>query len=233
MDNQTTQSKSRNNDTYYDKDYFADQQKVGIDNTFGVTKVFQKHISESDTVLDFGCGGGFLLSQISCTKKIGFDVNLVALETAKLNGLITVNSYDDIDDNSVDVVMSNSAIEHTPTPFEDICKLHSKLKVGGKAVFRVPHETIGYKYKPNDWNYHLYTWSPMAIGNLFNEAGYNVISVDNEKGMQPPLYKLFRNVSFLINITSSIYRIIRLIIEELGIKSASCDGYSILVAEKK
>ena len=95
---------------------------------------------------------------------VGFDVNSVALETAKLNGLITVSSYDDIDDNSVDVVMSNSAIEHTPTPFEDICKLHSKLKVGGKAVFRVPHETIGYKYKQNDWNYHYLLGRQWQLG---------------------------------------------------------------------
>ena len=224
---------NRSNKTYYDKTYFSDQKKVGVDNTFGVTKIFQKHIMSSDTVLDFGCGGGFLLGQINCSKRIGFDVNSVALETAKLNGLITVSSYDDIDDNSVDVVMSNSAIEHTPTPFEDICKLHSKLKVGGKAVFRVPHETIGYKYKQNDWNYHLFTWSPMAIGNLFNEAGYKVISVGIEKGMQPPFYKIFRKIPLVSVFASFSYRLVRLIVEELGIKAASCDGYSILVAEKE
>lgn len=223
---------NRNNKTYYDKTYFSDQKKVGVDNTFGVTKIFQEHIMPSDVVLDFGCGGGFLLGKINCAKRIGFDVNSVALETAKLNGLTTVSSYDDIDDNSVDVVMSNSAIEHTPTPFEDICKLHSKLKVGGKAVFRVPHETIGYKYKPNDWNYHLFTWSPMAIGNLFNEAGYKIISVGIEKGMQPPLHKIFRKIPIVSNLASFLYRLVRLIFEELGIKAASCDGYSILVAEK-
>ena len=72
----------------------------------------------------------------------------------------------------------------------------------------------------------------MAIGNLFNEAGFDVISVDNEKGMQPPFYKIFRKVPFLNNLASSVYRILRLILEELGIKSAHVDGYSILVAEK-
>ena len=223
---------NRDNKSYYNEDYFSDQKKVGVDNIFGVTKIFESHIESSDTVLDFGCGGGFLLGQINCGERIGFDINSVALETAKLNGLIAVNDLDDVDNNSVDIVMSNSAIEHTPTPFEDICKLRTKLKIGGKAVFRVPHETIGYKYKPNDWNYHLFTWSPMAIGNLFNEAGFDVISVDNEKGMQPPFYKIFRKVPFLHNLASSVYRILRLILEELGIKSAACDGYSILVAEK-
>lgn len=203
-----------------------------MDNTYDVTKVFEKYISSSDTVLDYGCGGGYILSKIDYAKRIGFDVNPIALETAEMNGLIAVDSYDSIEDNSIDVLISNSAIEHTPTPYEDLCKLRSKLKIGGKAVFRVPHETIGYKYKPNDWNYHLYTWSPMAIGNLFNEAGYDVVSVDNEKGMQPPFHKIFRKIPLLIYFVSSFYRMIRLIIEELGIKAASVDGYSILVAKK-
>ena len=105
---------------------FSDQKTVGTDNIFGVTKIFESHISSSDTVLDFGCGGGFLLGQINCGERIGFDINSVALETAKLNGLIAVNDLDDVDNNSVDIVMSNSAIEHTPTPFEDICKLRTK-----------------------------------------------------------------------------------------------------------
>ena len=64
--------------------------------------------------------------------------------------------------------------------------LKEKLKVGGKIIFVVPYDS--YRYKPNDINYHLYSWSPMNLGNLFTEAGYRVIEAKEFVHRWPPFY---------------------------------------------
>ncbi len=51
----------------YEEHYFNDFKKEigefgGRANKF----MFEKHVLPSDTVLDFGCGGGFLLSNLNC-----------------------------------------------------------------------------------------------------------------------------------------------------------------------
>ena len=48
-----------------------------------------------------------------------------------------------------------------------------KLHVGGRIIFVVPCESIGFGYKSNDINHHLYSW--MSIGYLLTEAGFTVI----------------------------------------------------------
>lgn len=221
------------NKDYYDEKYFEAQKQVGLDNVKTIKHFFEPHINKDDHVLEFGCGGGFLLSSINCSRRVGFDINPTALATAKKLGVETFDSLEFIEDNSFDVVISNSALEHTPTPYEDLVKLRSKLKENGKVVIRVPHETLGWSYKPNDWNYHLYTWSPMAIGNLLNESGFDVHNVVVEKSKQPPLFNFIKRSRFLLKISGKIYRIFRIIIEELGINTIGIDGNSVVIASKR
>ena len=63
-------------------------------------------------------------------------------------------------------------------------KKGTKLKSGGKIVFVVPNEKKN-KYKENDINFHLHTWSEMNIGNLFTHAGYKVLKVEEIKYKWP------------------------------------------------
>lgn len=219
--------------SYYDAQYFSEQKSTSIENAEVIKEYFQSHISCDDKVLDFGCGGGFLLASISCKLRYGFDINDVALNAAQSNGLITVNNLNDIDNSSLDVIISNSAIEHTKTPYEDLCTLRNKLKTGGKAVFRVPHETLGWKYKSGDWNYHLFTWSPMSLGNLFNEAGFNVVEVKIRREVRPPFRKFIIKSPKIYSLASKVYRFLRIIADAIGFKNIPVDGYSILIAENK
>lgn len=41
----------------------------------GLIKKYTGYISKEDVVFDFGCGGGFLLKNIECKKKIGVEIN--------------------------------------------------------------------------------------------------------------------------------------------------------------
>ena len=95
--------------------------------------------------------------------------------TAKKNGVEVFDNVAAVPNNSIDVIISNNALEHALQPLDELRGLKQKLKVGGKIIFVVPCESISMKYKPNDINHHLYSWSPMCIGNMFTEAGYSLI----------------------------------------------------------
>lgn len=112
---------------------------------------------------------------MKCNKKVGVEVNPAAAEVLKQNGIEVFQNADDIPDEYVDVEISNSALEHTLHPFEELKSLNRKLRKGGKIIFVVPCEAISHAYKPNDMNHHLFSWSPMCIGNLFTEAGFTLI----------------------------------------------------------
>lgn len=160
---------------FYAENYFNWQKSIGEFGGWANKKKFAEFISCNDEVLDFGCGGGYLLKNIECKKRIGVEINSTAAETARENGLEVYNFVDDVPDNYVDIIISNNALEHTHYPLDELKKLYKKLRNNGKIVFVVPCENITYKYRPNDINQHLYSWSPMCIGNLFTLAGFSVI----------------------------------------------------------
>ena len=66
----------------YNKEYFIYQKLIGSKNRNLVNR-FNKFISPNSVVLDFGCGGGYLLDCLNCKYKIGIDINVEALSSAK------------------------------------------------------------------------------------------------------------------------------------------------------
>ena len=57
-------------ENYYQEDYFENyQKKIGEFGGKANLFKFKKYIKLSDTVLDFGCGGGFLLKFLDCKNK--------------------------------------------------------------------------------------------------------------------------------------------------------------------
>lgn len=174
---------------HYDNDYFNWQSPIGEFGGWANQTKFLEHVSPDQVVLDFGCGGGFLLKGLNCKRRLGVEVNPAAAESARDNGLEVFNRVVEVPDGLVDLIISNNALEHTLQPLEELKGLHEKLKPGGKAVFVVPCESIFYEYKPDDVNHHLYCWSPMCIGNLFTEAGFSVIESKAYIHKWPPKYR--------------------------------------------
>lgn len=224
-------NRMQNSRSYYDLSYFDQQKDAADHNSHAIMAKFAEYIIDTDRILDFGCGSGYLLNRLECAEKHGFDINNSALEHAEQFGIITHRCLSNIEDKFFDVIISNSALEHTPDPRQSLLELKKKLKVGGTIVFRVPHETLGWSYKEGDWNYHLFTWSPMALGNLFNDCGYVGIKVQVEKRKSPLFQQYYEHIPILLHLFSKTYRLLRLILDELGIKPIGVDGYSFLVAK--
>jgi SAM-dependent methyltransferase len=154
--------------------YFAWQsagQEVGglID-----ARKFVQYVRETDTVLDFGCGGGFILKSIRCQRRIGVEINPVARAAASIKGLECYEDLSDVSDSVADIVISNHALEHVPNPIGAIKEMVRVLKSGGQLVLVLPIDDwrTQLRYNPTDINHHLYTWTPQLIGNTLMESGF-------------------------------------------------------------
>ena len=91
----------------YKAEYFNWQREVGKFGGKANLFKFRDHIKATDRVLDFGCGGGFLLEQLNCAQKVGIDINPV-IESP--DGVTILKSYEVTVEafgaNSFDVVIS-------------------------------------------------------------------------------------------------------------------------------
>src|SRR5215218_2786367 len=141
-------------ENHYQNDYFNNYQKKmgefgGLANKF----MFEKYINTEDSVLDFGCGGGFLLKNLICKEKFGVEINPIAREYCNnVNGIKCFSGLDYIADESIDVVISCHCLEHTTSPYNLVGELYDKLRKGGKIIIVVPLDSYKFFWKPKDVN---------------------------------------------------------------------------------
>lgn len=192
---------------HYDDKYFSSQRSIGEFGGQANLSKFQDYIKPKYNIIDFGCGGGYLLENIKCKNKIGIEVNLSARRQAELNGIKAYESITEIEDSWADLIISNNALEHCLHPLQELKNLYPKLKDGGLIVFVVACESVSYKYVPNNINHHLYSWSPMCIGNLFEEAGFIVKESKAYINKWPPYYRQIAKIGgkTLFEICCKIY----------------------------
>lgn len=181
------------NPNHYDQKYFEWQQSIGRLTGRANSFMYQPYIGLEDSIVDFGCGGGFLLKELACKERRGIEINPVARDNAKSMGITVVNSVDDLAPGSADVVISSHALEHTLDPLGILIKLKGLLKPGGRLVLVTPFER-DVNWKPNDINQHLFTWSPMNLGNLATKAGFVVETCEVVHHRFPPGALLLENL---------------------------------------
>ncbi|MGA8234597.1 MAG: class I SAM-dependent methyltransferase [Candidatus Acidiferrales bacterium] len=160
---------------HYGEEYFKWQSEIGRFGGWADLSKFSRYIRDDMKVLDFGCGGGYLLANIQCLEKIGIEINPVARAEADRNGVRTCGSVAEIENGWADIIISNHALEHCPHPLRELEDLLPKLAFGGIAVFVFPCEAAKNRRRWDDPSHHLYSWSPMSAANLFSEAGFDVV----------------------------------------------------------
>jgi SAM-dependent methyltransferase len=151
---------------------------------------FTPYLAPTDRVVDFGCGAGYflkyLLEQGAIAEGVGIDISEAAREEGRQESIVVHASAADIPDDWADAVISNNALEHTEHPLAELRSIYPKVRPGGRVIFRIPCEHIGYRYQPGDVNHHLYSWSPMAAGNLFTDAGFEIEAIGTDMKKWPP-----------------------------------------------
>jgi SAM-dependent methyltransferase len=175
-----------NAESHYDEHYFVSRERDFQFGGWANLPKFAGFIRDTHTVLDFGCSGGYLLEHIRCARKIGVELNSVPRAIAGQKGIEVHERLTTVAPESVDVAISNHVLEHTINPLAELRAIRQKLKPGGKLVIVVPSEGPRVRYKPGDSDFHLFTWSPMNLGNLLTAAGYKVIESKAYRHKWPP-----------------------------------------------
>jgi SAM-dependent methyltransferase len=170
------------------KEYF--QGRFGSVSELGrqfQSSYFKPYCDESLTVLDFGCGDGTILSSLPARNRIGIEVNPVCHEAiirknAKLEPPISVYvNIKQIAGSSVDLIVSNHCLEHVLNPLGTVREMRRVLRPGGRLVIVTPFDDWrsikNRTWQPNDADNHLFTWSPLNLGNLLSEAGFEIIDI--------------------------------------------------------
>jgi SAM-dependent methyltransferase len=135
---------------------------------------FCSYVKDGDAVLDFGCGGGSVLSSLNCARRLGVEVNPAARAEAVRHGIECYESLLEVPDGCIDVAISNHALEHVIHPIGVLKELRKKLKENGTLVLCLPIDDwrVERHFDPSDINHHLHTWTPQLLGNSLCEAGF-------------------------------------------------------------
>jgi SAM-dependent methyltransferase len=176
-------------DGSHGEEYFAYQQRdAEIASLIAVTR-FAPYVEATDSVADFGCGTGWLLRHLTAAEKVGIEPNPAARDHAAAIGIRTVDAAERLDEASVDVVVSNHALEHSLSPYDELVALRRVLRPGGRIVLCLPVDDwrARAQRRPDDGNpdHHLFTWTPLLIANLLGAAGYEVDSARAFTYLQP------------------------------------------------
>ena len=139
----------------------------------------QPLIDESDRVLEYGVGIGLNLRDLRCRERVGFDLSGYGREVCEAAGIDFTNKLDDLSGRRFDKVICHHVLEHVPGPLDTLRVIGDVLEPGGQLILVVPFERERrfYRHDPEDIHRHLYSWNPLSLGNLLDEAGLTVRSV--------------------------------------------------------
>lgn len=139
---------------------------------------FRSFVRPADTVLEFGVGAGWNLRELSCARKIGYDVATFLEADLRSAGIEFHPSIQDLPDALADVLICHHALEHVLEPAKVLGELERLLKPGGALLLHVPLETRRKyrRFDPAEPNHHLYSWNVQTLGALVSQCGWQVES---------------------------------------------------------
>ncbi|MBN2501623.1 MAG: class I SAM-dependent methyltransferase, partial [Anaerolineales bacterium] len=172
--------------------YFAGQKTGGQLSVQWNLPFWLPHLKPAGSVLDFGCGGGYLLAGLPVGSKTGVEINPAARQEVQRQGIDVYPSLEDIPGGrAFDCILSSHALEHVPSPLLALKAMRPLLRPDGKLLLLLPLDDWRarhhHRYHPNDIHFHLYAWTPQNLGNLLVEAGFVPQEVRVITDAMPPL----------------------------------------------
>lgn len=176
----------------YNKKYFEFQKSIGQFVGIMFCDFYNKHINENMKVVDFGCGGGYLLEKIKCKHKIGVEINKTIHNDIKAKGITPYESLSSIRDDDIDVFIMHSVIGHLKDPLQVISQMSKKLNEKGMVIVYLAHDNHDFDLK-NDINNIYFSFSKRNIRNLFSSNNFQLVYYKHYKSSWPPYYqKLYK-----------------------------------------
>jgi 2-polyprenyl-3-methyl-5-hydroxy-6-metoxy-1,4-benzoquinol methylase len=145
----------------------------------------RRHIPETATVLDVGCGDGHFLLQLSQKNKVGLEFNPTAAETARKRGLQVIEQkMEEIASESFDALTLFHVLEHLTDPVEFLQQALRILRPTGLLVISVPNNDafIGsdLQHPANAPPHHTLRWRAEAFRFLPKLLPVNLVQLTPE-----------------------------------------------------
>ena len=138
---------------------------------------FSPYISSRDSVLDFGCGGGWILRALKPARGVGVEINPAARSVCKAHGTQVYPSLDAVPDAAFSRIISHHCLEHVPYPIETLKALRQCLEDDGRLILVLPVDDWRRQrdFTGADKDHHLHTWTPRLIANTLIDAGFHCV----------------------------------------------------------
>jgi 2-polyprenyl-3-methyl-5-hydroxy-6-metoxy-1,4-benzoquinol methylase len=197
----------------------------------------KKLFQETKTVLEIGCGQGFLLDKFDIKEKYGIEPSQEASNLASKIASIRNIGYEQINDNEkYDLVFSYCVIEHVENPNNFIQKNYQILNGGGIMCVALPiQDKFNYDLVFAD---HIHHFEDKNFKILLNNNGFEVINFELGRGSyfnigmyicQKKEFAINRKFSFIknknINHVEQIFENINAIIEKYKNNQIFAFGY--------
>jgi SAM-dependent methyltransferase len=196
--------------------YFQVQETAGLLGADYNKFIFAPYVDQDDDVLEFGCGGGFLLHNLRARTKTGIEINPAARAHAAKLGLDVYGTLDEVRERKFSRIITSHALEHVPGPLEALIEMRQLLTPDGLLVWLSPMDDWRNAnqrvWSPDDHDMHLYTWTPLLIGNLLTAGGFRPRSISVLTHAFPPtsLAKLlWQTNARLFYLAARIWSIVR------------------------
>jgi len=139
----------------------------------------QPLLRDADSVLEFGVGTGLDLWKLRCRRRVGYDPSQFGKQACEQAGIQFVHDLEQLQGEKFSAVICHHVLEHVPSPLDSLRAMAELLQPGGRLILVVPYEygRSFNRYRPDEINRHLYTWNPLTLGNLLDEAGFRPESV--------------------------------------------------------
>jgi len=136
------------------------------------------YLDPSWSIVDFGCSAGQITAKLKVREKVGVEVSEAAVRVAReAHGLQVVRTLDELPASTYDAVVTHHVLEHVVDPIRILLAFQRILKSAGKAIIVVPGEAAwypGHNHWREEINKHLFSWTPLTLGNLCVSAGFVV-----------------------------------------------------------
>jgi 2-polyprenyl-3-methyl-5-hydroxy-6-metoxy-1,4-benzoquinol methylase len=145
--------------------------------------MFKKHLSDSYSVLDYGCGVGGFLKYLSKenVEANGIETNSNARSLAKQQGLFVYNSWNEAPNKKHDLITLWHVFEHISNLKESILEFDKRLNKEGVLLIAVPNlKSYDASYYNEFWAAydvprHLWHFSQDGIISLLDQEGFMLV----------------------------------------------------------